>query len=913
MRRFLSLLALAGGLAASAQTGPTVRPLAIGRTVGPEADAQWTVVFDEPSRSGGVNGTVVGSAPDGGVCLATEEAVAGNVRGVVVARYGPDGAERWAVPVDAWASAGASPLSVVAVGEACVAGATVGPFASQRAEVARVSAAGTEWVRTLDPARQDRGVSRLPLVPDGVGGVWASLGTSNFVPSGLRAPVVRFDASGTEVARTTLPMFGNDRGAQALAARPDGGVVVLANQTGLVRVDPSGAATTGLFGGDFEGTALALVGDTDALVLGTTGAAGGTTVMRRLRPDGTAVWETALGANGERDVPAFVSADNLATDGDAVYAAWQDPAGQGLRVARLGATGGATAWSVLAGTPSASAPRGLAIDAGGVAFVSAFGDAVWGALAAADGAPRWSVLRGGVFVSPQSRSLVPCAEGGSCVAVGGVLTARDAAGGVLWTVTRQGERFSDTRLWQTAAAPTGGVFVAGLLPAQDGVGTDPFVGRIAPDGRVAWTAAVDGGGTSDPPVALVPTSDGGVVVASTTFGSARRATVAAFDADGTPRWATWADGDDRIARALAATDGGGVVVAVDEILPNGLVRTSLLRFDRDGSEVWRAEVPDEGSLFALGVAAGPQTVTVAQFVFGSVSTLRADRFDVADGTRRGREETAGRDGCGLTFEGLSAAEDDRGVLHVVVSQSNGPSSCARALVFRFPPAGGIEATYTADAFSGPARALDVSGAGNAAVVYGPGRVALIDADGTLVGDDPAPDGLSVTGVAVGDALEFLLTATDGSLTPILVGSTRSGGFTSSQLPLLVGLPTEASLPVIGADRAGYAALRTTPPGMSVAGVSRVDMALPVAAEAFPASTAMLTVLGPQPAPVGGTVRLRLGTPARLTLFDAVGRRVSTWEARVGEATVAVPTAAGVYLLRAEADGQASTVPLVVVR
>lgn len=51
----------------------------------------------------------------------------------------------------------------------------------------------------------------------------------------------------------------------------------------------------------------------------------------------------------------------------------------------------------------------------------------------------------------------------------------------------------------------------------------------------------------------------------------------------------------------------------------------------------------------------------------------------------------------------------------------------------------------------------------------------------------------------------------------------------------------------------------------------------------------------------------------LSLYDALGRRVTTRSAEAGETGVAVPAAAGLYVLRAESDTGTSAVPLVVVR
>lgn len=51
----------------------------------------------------------------------------------------------------------------------------------------------------------------------------------------------------------------------------------------------------------------------------------------------------------------------------------------------------------------------------------------------------------------------------------------------------------------------------------------------------------------------------------------------------------------------------------------------------------------------------------------------------------------------------------------------------------------------------------------------------------------------------------------------------------------------------------------------------------------------------------------------LSLYDALGRRVTTLSAEAGETGVAVPAAAGVYVLRAESDVGDAAVRLVVVR
>ena len=348
--------------------------------------------------------------------------------------------------------------------------------------------------------------------------------------------------------------------------------------------------------------------------------------------------------------------------------------------------------------------------------------------------------------------------------------------------------------------------------------------------------------------------------------------------------------------------------------------TRLVRFAADGGEAWTADIEGAGPLYSFGLYATPDGFAAGQYVFTSPQEIRVYWFG-AGGSSFGRTTTTGAGGCEVVFsQPVPSGVDAAGAVHVGVTQSNGPSSCAKGMVFRFRPYGEVEAfplPLPDRSIVRVPQALDVGADGGVSVVYGE-RIARIDPDGTRREGIGVAAGAVLTGVAAGPSTQTFVaghevTPEAPGLTPFAGGYSAGAGYGGVALPRLGGVSTEAG-PVALDGRTGYVALHTTVDPVSVAAVSQVSEAIPVPGHARPpVAGALLAAVGPTPVRAGAPVRVRLGAPARLALYDALGRRVATWEAASGMTAVTAPLAAGVYVLRAEAGGETASARIVVVR
>ncbi len=469
-------LATVTTVAAQAPSNPPVDP-----------GVAWTATFDEPNRPLGEGGEVVYGvvgAAAGGVCTAVSGTTVGGEHGVAVARYEASGAQVWGVSVPAWATTDTAPSDVAAVGDDCVVVASV---TADRVDVARVGAGGVEWVRTVEFTDNTSTRAYGTIEADGVGGVWVGQSVSDYVGPG--SVLIHLGPDGEPAARVVFPASENRtrsaNGIQALVPVPDGRLLALVNAEAVALVGAGGDYALTPFGDDFVATSLALNGtgaDSGVIVLGTT--AGDEAEVRRLRLDGTTAWSTTLGPSAERG-NASVGSDNIAGRDGAVFAIWQTAAAP--RLARLGGTSGDIVWSVDTAAPIGARPDGLIADAEGVVFTSDLGG-YWSAHDLA-GAVRW----GEPLDTPTPRApgtLVPCASGGSCAFNQGTLTARSAAGIVLWSVAFDEGLVPDYVLTDLALAPDGGVYVTGTAWDED-FGEGLFVARVAPSGAIVWSTVVD--------------------------------------------------------------------------------------------------------------------------------------------------------------------------------------------------------------------------------------------------------------------------------------------------------------------------------------------------------------------------------------------------------------------------------------
>lgn len=142
-------------------------------------------------------------------------------------------------------------------------------------------------------------------------------------------------------------------------------------------------------------------------------------------------------------------------------------------------------------------------------------------------------------------------------------------GSLRWT-TQFGVPGMADRLYGLAAAPDGGAYVTGYTKGDLGGANagdkDVILARLGPDGRLAWTRQL--GGTGEDKAYGVAVSGSEVYAVGSATAALPGTTalggldgwIAAYGADGTPRWSAMAGGagDDRL-NAVAATSTGPVV------------------------------------------------------------------------------------------------------------------------------------------------------------------------------------------------------------------------------------------------------------------------------------------------------------------------------------------------------------------
>lgn len=376
------------------------------------ADGSLDAGFADPNVQGDVNALAV--QPDGRIL------VAGLFSSVGAAGLARSGLARLLVDgtpdpsfADPAIAGGVRALALQPDGRVLAAGnfATVGAPSVQRRGLARFNADGTLDLGFADPNLDGNGRA-LALLPDGrvlLGGFYGAIGANATPYAGL----ARLKADGTLDASFADPGLG---AAFGLAVQPDGKILAIGPFTavgagrqaarGLARINPDGTIDTGFRDPDINGTANAVLLQSDGkiLVAGAMSAvAGGIPAhgLARFNADGTGdgtfadpnLSNGSSNANGVEIVAPY-AAQALALSGDTILVGGDfSLAGQQSRrrVASLaGGTGPALTTAPTKGWwwNPAQGGRGFALETRGGRFFFA------GFLYAPDGRSYWTVANG---------------------------------------------------------------------------------------------------------------------------------------------------------------------------------------------------------------------------------------------------------------------------------------------------------------------------------------------------------------------------------------------------------------------------------------------------------------------------------------------------------------------------------------
>ncbi|MEL7362644.1 MAG: T9SS type A sorting domain-containing protein, partial [Bacteroidota bacterium] len=251
-------------------------------------------------------------------------------------------------------------------------------------------------------------------------------------------------------------------------------------------------------------------------------------------------------------------------------------------------------------------------------------------------------------------------------------------------------------------------------------------------------------------------------------------------------------------------------------------------------------------------------------------------------------------------------------------------ACSKASVVRFFPDG------TSDVLQAPSEegveinAMDVGSDGRLAVTYD-GKYNFAEEDGVVwFGDDGTQSradlaDLVAQATAVGPG-QGTLTVGNALETeePVSVAYLAEGDLLTTILPNLQGMPTTPTRVEVSENGIGYVSAMAGGFGVQTFGIIRLDNALPVAtSQDEPSSTMpLLARHGPNPLRANTPLRLTLGEPVDLALYDLLGRRVAAWDAVPPgdfEATLPTRLAAGLYVLRAEGEDAAATLRVTILR
>ena len=290
------------------------------------------------------------------------------------------------------------------------------------------------------------------------------------------------------------------------------------------------------YGGDESGALIQQTSDGGYIVAGSTfsfGAGAGDIWVLKLNADGSVAWQkTYGGSSGDR-----ANSIQQASDGGYIVAGSTSSFGAGagdIWVLKLNADG-SVAWQKTYGGSSGDNAYSIqqASDGGYIVagFTTSFGAGIgniWVLKLNADGSVAWQKTYGGLGDNV-TYSIQQTSDGGYIV--GGYTSSFGAGyydvwvlklntdGGVAWQKTYGGS--GDDLAYSIQQASDGGYIVAGFTTsfgagAGDG---DIWVLKLNSDGSVAWQKTYGGGSSGDSAYSIQQASDGGYIVAGSTYSS----------------------------------------------------------------------------------------------------------------------------------------------------------------------------------------------------------------------------------------------------------------------------------------------------------------------------------------------------------------------------------------------------------
>jgi len=257
-----------------------------------------------------------------------------------------------------------------------------------------------------------------------------------------------------------------------------------------------------------------------------------------------------------------------------------------------GGTGGDWAYAIIP-----TSDGGYVVAGYTESFGAGYSD-VWVLKLDGSGNVQWQKTYGGTD-DDWANAVVPTSDGGYIVAgatcsfgTAGAcdfwVLRLDGSGNVMWQKTYGGAGYDYA--FAIAPTPDGGYIVAGATWSFGADNGDVWVLKLDGQGNVVWQKTY--GGTNSEVGVIVPTSDGGYVVAGDTnsFGAGSfDAWVLRLDGSGNVVWQKTYGGTqwDRALAIVPTSDGGYVVAGYTNSFGAGLSDAWVLRLDGQGNVVWQ--------------------------------------------------------------------------------------------------------------------------------------------------------------------------------------------------------------------------------------------------------------------------------------------------------------------------------------
>jgi len=207
------------------------------------------------------------------------------------------------------------------------------------------------------------------------------------------------------------------------------------------------------------------------------------------------------------------------------------------------------------------------------------------------------------------------------------LIKTDANGNVIWAKTYGGTDYDIASSVQQTS--DGGYIVAGYTTSFGAGNSDVFLIKTDADGNIIW-AKTYGGTSSDYAFSVQQTSDGGYIVAGTTwsFGAgAEDLFLIKTDANGNVVWAKTYGGTlwDQAYSVQQTSDGGYIVAGYTKSFGAGWSDIFLIKTDADGNIIWAKTYGGTGDDWASSVQ---QTYDGGYIVAGTTRSFGADSSNV---------------------------------------------------------------------------------------------------------------------------------------------------------------------------------------------------------------------------------------------------------------------------------------------